>query len=169
VIPYIFIVFLLIACVFDFRYAILPNKLTVCGTIVGIVFHTWFNGWNGLYFALVGAVTGFFLIFILYLIGALGAGDVKLFAAIGAIMGVTFMLQTFVYAILCAGFIGLFLLLIQRQMRATGLKIAGWFISLLAYHRMETFVQMKQQKNMKFPFMYAVVPGVAAAWYYSLG
>lgn len=135
---------------------------------MGTVFHTWSNGWNGFYFAIIGAVTGFILILILYLFGALGAGDVKLFTAIGAIMGVGFMLQTLVYAILCAGLIGLILLLIQRQMRATGHKIAGWFISLLAYHRMETLTQMKHQKNMKFPFMYAVVPGVAAAWYYSL-
>lgn len=108
------------------------------------------------------------MVLVLYAIGALGAGDVKLFAAIGAIMGVMFVVQTLVYAILWAGLIGLFLLLFQRKIRTTSRKLAGWLFSILVLKRFETFFELKQQKNIKFPFMYAVFPAVAVTIYYSL-
>jgi prepilin peptidase CpaA len=140
----------------------------MCGTIFGLLFHTWSEGWSGLLFSLVGASTAFFLVLVLYVVGALGGGDVKLFAAIGAIMGVMFVLQTLVYAILWAGLIGLFLLLIQRKIRSTSRKLTGWLFSILALNKIETFFELKHQKNIKFPFMYAVFPAVAVTIYYYL-
>jgi prepilin peptidase CpaA len=164
----LFIIFIVFAFISDVRNSKLPNKLTMCGTIVGVLFHTWTQGWNGLLFSLLGACTGFLVLLVLYLLGALGAGDVKLFAAIGAMMGVIFVVQTLIYAILCAGLIGLFLLLIQKKMRATGYKLSVWFISIIAHNKIETLRELKHQKNIKFPFMYAVFPAVAVTCYYSL-
>lgn len=100
--------------------------------------------------------------------GALGAGDVKLFAAIGAIMGVGFVLQTLIYAIFCAGLIGLLLLGIQKQLSSIVNKLLWWVISIMTQHKLETFREIKNQKNIKFPFMYAVFPAVAVTFYYSL-
>lgn len=164
----LFIIFIAIAFVIDVRHSKLPNKLTMCGTIFGLLFHTWTQGWNGLLFSLIGACTGSLVLLVLYLLGALGAGDVKLFAAIGAMMGVVFVLQTLIYAILCAGLIGLFLLLIQKKMRATGHKLTVWLISIIAHNKIETLRELKHQKNIKFPFMYAVFPAVTVTCYYSL-
>ncbi|WP_436244429.1 A24 family peptidase [Paenibacillus sp. LjRoot56] len=164
----LFIIFITVAFIIDVRYSKLPNKLTMCGTLFGVLFHTCSEGWNGLLFSLIGAGTGFIMVLVLYAIGALGAGDVKLFAAIGAIMGVMFVVQTLVYAILWAGLIGLFLLLFQRKIRTTSRKLAGWLFSILVLKRFETFFELKQQKNIKFPFMYAVFPAVAVTIYYSL-
>jgi prepilin peptidase CpaA len=164
----LFIIFITAAFVIDVRYSKLPNKLTMCGTIFGLLFHTWSEGWNGFLFSLIGACTGFLIVLVLYVVGALGAGDVKLFAAIGAIMGVMFVLQTLVYAILWAGLIGLFLLFIQRKIKTTRRKLAGWLFSILALKKLETIFELKKQKNIKFPFMYAVFPAVAVTIYYSL-
>lgn len=164
----LFIIFIAIAFVTDVRHSKLPNTLTVCGTIVGIVFHVGTQGWNGLLFSIIGACTGFLIVLVLYLLGALGAGDVKLFAAIGAMMGCMFVLQTLIYSILCAGIIGLVLLLIKKQMRATGHKLTAWLISIIALNRLETLREIKYQKNIKFPFMYAVLPGVIVSYYYAL-
>jgi prepilin peptidase CpaA len=164
----LFIIFILIAFVIDIRYAKLPNKLTICGTLVGIMFHTGTQGLSGLTFSLLGAFTGFLILLILYLLGALGAGDVKLFAAIGAMMGVAYVIQTMIYAILFSGLIGLFLLLIKNQIKSTGYKLMGWLIAIVTHNKIETLREMKQHKNMKFPFMYAVLPGVAVTCYYSL-
>ncbi|MDR6549697.1 prepilin peptidase CpaA [Paenibacillus qinlingensis] len=136
--------------------------------MIGIVLHTMNEGWEGLIFAFLGSGTGLVVVLFLYVIGALGAGDVKLFAAIGAFMGVAFVMQTLVYAILCAGIIGLILLLIQKQMRTTSEKLRGWLISICAYRQIDTLFELKHQKNIKFPFMYAVAPSVAVTWYYSL-
>ncbi|MDQ0888518.1 prepilin peptidase CpaA [Paenibacillus sp. V4I9] len=163
------ILFILIAIAFviDARKSLIPNKVTFCGTMIGFVFHAFTEGWSGVFFAVIGAITGFTALLLLYFFGALGAGDVKLFAAIGAIMGFTFVLQSMLYAILCAGVIGLILLFIRKQMIKTGHKLATWLVSIVVCHDMGSMLGMKNQKNMKFPFMYAVVPGVALTWYYS--
>lgn len=163
------ILFILIAVAFviDARKSLIPNKVTICGTMIGFVFHAFTEGWSGVLFAGIGAITGFTALLLLYFFGALGAGDVKLFAAIGAIMGFTFVVQSMLYAILCAGIIGLFLLFIRKQMINTGHKLATWLVSIAVCQDMGSLLGMKHQKNMKFPFMYAVVPGVALTWYYS--
>lgn len=161
----IFFILIAIAFVIDARKSLIPNKLTFLGLMFGLVFHSVAEGWSGLFFAAIGAITGFTVLLLLYFFGALGAGDVKLFAAIGAMMGFTFVMQSMLYAILCAGIIGLILLFIQKQVVATGHKLSSWFISIFAYHDLDSLLRMKHQKNMKFPFMYAVVPGVALAWY----
>ncbi|WP_279615873.1 A24 family peptidase [Paenibacillus pectinilyticus] len=160
--------FIGLAFVYDMRFARLPNKLTMFGVLAGLLFHAVNEGWSGLVVAIIGALTGFLVVLILYLLGGLGAGDVKLFAAIGAMMGVLFVLQTLMYAILCAGFIGLIILLWKSQMKVTSHKLVRWLFTIVVQHNLETLVEIKDQKNIKFPFMYAVVPGVAITWYYSL-
>lgn len=160
----ILFVLIAIAFVIDARKSIIPNKLTLCGTIIGFAFHTISEGWSGLVFAAFGALAGFLALLLLYVFGALGAGDVKLFAAIGAMMGFTFVMQAMMYAILCAGIIGLLLLGIQKRLVATGYKLSSWLVSIIAHHDLDSLLHMKKQKNMKFPFMYAVVPGVALTW-----
>ncbi|OAS16243.1 hypothetical protein A8708_19675 [Paenibacillus oryzisoli] len=163
-----FIIFIAVAFALDVRFSKLPNKLTMCGAVFGVMFHVWSEGWNGFLFSMLGAGVGFLLVFVLYVIGALGAGDVKLFGAIGAIMGAMFVIQTLVYAILWAGLIGLFLLSVQRKIRATSRKLSGWLFTIVALRKVEALFELKQQKNIKFPFMYAVLPAVSITIYYSL-
>jgi prepilin peptidase CpaA len=45
------------------------------------------NGWRGALTALAGAVVGFAVFLIFYLLGGMGGGDVKLMAGFGALLG----------------------------------------------------------------------------------
>ncbi|MEW9698812.1 prepilin peptidase [Paenibacillus sp. SI8] len=157
--------FIGVAFATDARKSILPNKLTIVGTGVGFLYHCIVQGWAGLLFASTGALTGFVVLLLLYLLGALGAGDVKLFAAIGALMGLTYVVQCMIYSILFAGAIGLLLLLVRKQVFATAIKLANWLFSIVAHGDKEAILGMKHQRNLKFPFMYAVAPGVVVAWF----
>jgi prepilin signal peptidase PulO-like enzyme (type II secretory pathway) len=49
--------------------------------------HAWFDGVPGALFSLGGLVTGLGLFLFFYLSGGIGAGDVKLMAAVGAMVG----------------------------------------------------------------------------------
>ncbi|GFZ88092.1 type 4 prepilin peptidase 1 [Paenibacillus marchantiophytorum] len=167
IIHLLFFIVIAIALISDVRCAIIPNKLTIGGTIIGLGFHAATAGWSGFVFALIGAGIGFMMLFILYMLGALGAGDVKLFTAIGAIMGGMFVLQLTVFAILCAGAIGLGLLCIQKRMLATGNKLAGWLFTIIVCQELDSLFSLKRQSNTKFPFMYAVAPSTVFTWYYS--
>ena len=62
----------------------------ICGAafLAGIILHVISEGWRGGVSAMLGAVTGFGVFLIFYLLGGMGGGDVKLMAGFGAVLGV---------------------------------------------------------------------------------
>jgi len=81
------ITILIISGVIDIRVQKIPNLLTLPTIIVGLVYHTAINSWNGFIFSLAGSVLGIALFIIPYIMGGMGAGDAKLMGAVGAIVG----------------------------------------------------------------------------------
>jgi prepilin peptidase CpaA len=76
------------AAIFDVRYRRIPNWLTLSGLLAGIAMNSFLDPvWSGLKTSLLGFLTGFGIYFALYAIRAMGAGDVKLMAAVGAMVG----------------------------------------------------------------------------------
>jgi prepilin peptidase CpaA len=76
------------AAVYDVRYRRIPNWLSLGGVLLGLALNTFlYQGWPGLSFSLIGMAAGFGVYFLLYALRAMGAGDVKLMAAVGAIVG----------------------------------------------------------------------------------
>lgn len=79
---------LLIAVVTDLRSSRIPNWLTFPAMGFALAGHAWLGSMHGVLFSLAGLGTGLGLFFLIYLAGGIGAGDVKLMAAIGAFVGV---------------------------------------------------------------------------------
>ena len=79
--------FTLTAAVTDQRSRKVPNWLTVPALGIALLVHTAANGLAGLGFSLLGFATGFGLLFVLWMIGGGGGGDVKLMGALGAWLG----------------------------------------------------------------------------------
>ncbi len=73
-----------VACCIDVRQHRIPNWLTFGAAAAGIIFHTAVGGGSGFGGALVGWATGAAIFFLPFALGGLGAGDVKLIAALGA-------------------------------------------------------------------------------------
>ena len=71
----------------DLRTRRIPNWITVPGAAVGLALQTWYGGLYGGLASLAGAALGFGIFIILYIAGGMGAGDVKLFSAVGALVG----------------------------------------------------------------------------------
>jgi prepilin peptidase CpaA len=85
------------ACLFtDVRWGKFPNWIPVASLAVALVSHTIAGGLAGLLFAAGGFGTGFGLLFVLWLIGGGGGGDVKMMAALGAWLGAWMMVEVFV-------------------------------------------------------------------------
>ncbi len=101
----------------DARCRRLPNWLTLGGLAVGalyaLVCGTSILGGNAIH-ALLSAVIGFAALFPLYLAGWMGAGDVKLFAAMGMLGGGKVMLPALLVGSLIAGLGALVLIALKR-------------------------------------------------------
>lgn len=71
----------------DLRSRRIPNWLVFPFFFVGVVVSGWMHGWHGLGQSLAGSLLGLVIFGVLFWFGGMGAGDVKLCAAIGAWVG----------------------------------------------------------------------------------
>lgn len=81
--------FTITAAVWDFRMRRIPNWLTVSAFALGLVFRVGFEGWSGLGEGLAAFALGFGTLFLVWITGGGGAGDVKLMGALGIWLGIT--------------------------------------------------------------------------------
>jgi len=85
---YIFVGTLLaIACVSDLRTRRIPNVLTLSAAVGALLFHLITGGWSAAGWSLAGLALGALLFLPMFALRGMGAGDVKLLAAVGAWLG----------------------------------------------------------------------------------
>lgn len=75
------------AALWDLRYRRIPNKLTLPVFLAGWVYQGVFHGWSGLGDGALGFALGFGMLFVLWMIGGGGGGDVKLMGALSVWLG----------------------------------------------------------------------------------
>jgi prepilin peptidase CpaA len=87
--------------------------------IMGLAFIIHFieGGFGQLTSGLLGFVVGLSILFIPYMLGGMGGGDVKLLAVIGALKGFQFVLITSVYMALIGGLIALVMIFVFGGLR----------------------------------------------------
>ena len=96
-----------------------PNPLTMGLAATGVVYAACGIGGLSLGASLAGLALGLALMLPGHLIGATGAGDVKLFAAAGAFVGPAHILMAFIYTALAGGVIAVAVSLYRRRLRQT--------------------------------------------------
>lgn len=108
----VFSVILIAASVIDWRQHIIPNWLILAGLAAGILFALLSPSW----YWLIGALVGFALMLVLYLVfpGSTGEGDVKLAAVIGLFLGYPLVLNALVMAYILGGTVAVILLITRR-------------------------------------------------------
>ncbi len=100
----------------DLRTYRIPNYLTLGTALAGLLFQAAFYGLNGVGSGLLGLALGFFLLFPFYLLGGMGAGDVKALAALGTWLGPGLTLMLFIYMALAGGIIALGVLIYRGHL-----------------------------------------------------
>lgn len=118
------------AIVTDLRSSRIPNWLTIPAMIFGLAVHAWLHGLEGLLFGLYGLLVGAGLFLLIHLSGNIGAGDVKLMAAVGAMVGAESALESGVLAILVGGLYALGAMIYQWGLVSTVSRLSGVFQGL---------------------------------------
>lgn len=96
------------AAVFDYRSRRVPNFLTIPAVVVGVAAGFLQGGLAGISVSALGLALGIAFLSVPYAMGGIGAGDVKLLGAIGAIKGPWFVFATFLSAAIIGGIMAVF-------------------------------------------------------------
>ena len=83
-----------------------------------------------LFLSFGGLLLGFAVFFVFYAIGGMGAGDVKLMAAIGAFLGPKDVLFAALYTAIAGGVYAILLLVTQKQNREA---LARWMLMVKSF------------------------------------
>lgn len=150
----------------DVKKAKIPNYISISGVLIGVFYHFIDKGPIGLWFSIKGLLIGFLILFALYLFGGIGAGDVKLFGAIGAITGLEFVLSSIIYSILYGGVIGILILLNRREFIRRIKAVFYYLIGLIFFKDVTSIQDYKRSGSLRFPFMYAVIPAIITSYIY---
>ena len=116
----VLLILLIAAAIFDVRYRRIPNWLTVGGAVLGVALNTAIGRPEaGAVFALEGLAFGFGVYFVLYALRAMGAGDVKLMGAVGALTGPANWFGIFIASAIVGGIMGLILVIVRGRVKST--------------------------------------------------
>lgn len=146
-----------VGAVSDIRSARIPNYLTYSSLAVALVLRSAL-GWAGLRSGAVGMLVagGFFLV--LFVMGAMGGGDLKLMASVGAWVGREQVITILLAAAFAGGFLAVVRIVFGRRGRQT-----LWNLLELIRFRLTSGVQPHPLLNVREPGSERVPYGLAIA------
>lgn len=157
------------AIVSDIRWRKIPNWLTGPSILVGLGFHTFMNHWTGLLFSLEGAALGLGLFLAMYLLGWMGAGDVKLYAAVGSFLGPVQTISAAIVIALVGGLLTLAILGFHLWRRQMGLRLWS-YVPIMVLTQSVKQMTPAQGAAPKVPYAVAIGLGTMVSyWWYPLG
>jgi len=106
----VMVLFLTLAVWFDLTTYKIPNRWNFVGLSLGCGFHIISEGIRGLFIAIAGILVPVAALFVLYVIGAIGAGDIKLLSALGSFLDCKVMIVV-ICAMIMTAIYGCFVLL----------------------------------------------------------
>jgi prepilin peptidase CpaA len=121
----------LVACVTDIRTRRIPNLLTFGAAALAFMFHLFIEGWTAGGTSVLAWLVGLLVFLPFFLVGGLGAGDVKLVAAIGAWLGSPALtMWVALYTGIAGGVMALMVMLVRGYAKTTfnnlRLMITSW-------------------------------------------
>ena len=143
---------------YDMRYRRIPNVFVLATLLSGLAMGLSRGGLTGMMNSAGGCLFAFILMFMLHVFGAMGAGDVKLFAAIGSVTGAHLVLPTFVVVILTGGLLGVVSVLRYGAFKSTMHRVLQIFVGLLPGWQMPRFA-VPADRSRTLPYGVAITLG----------
>ncbi len=107
----------LLASWIDYSQRRVPNWLNGFLIVTGFIVQAWYFGTTGLSAATLGLLTGFGLLIVPWLMHGMGAGDVKLMAAIGVWLGPLLTFYSFALGAVIGGVAAVVMILSTGRLR----------------------------------------------------
>lgn len=113
------LIILLPAAVFDYRYHKIPNMISLSGWVMGPLLYLLIDTLPGVLSSLYGFLLVFALTLPLYILRWMGAGDVKLMASVGAIVGIEYAPEVLFSIVITGAVMGVVMLLYKSLFKAS--------------------------------------------------
>jgi prepilin peptidase CpaA len=158
------------AAVMDVQQRRIPNWLTYSAIVGGVLLRSYYFGWRGALTAVGGCLLAGGIVFVFYAVRALGAGDLKLLAALGSLAGP----QQATYILLGTGVAGGVLALIyavyRRRLQTTLVNVG----SLVKFHASSGLqahpeLSLDNPDALRMPYGLAIAAGTLYAFIHTLG
>ena len=147
---------------YDVRYRRIPNAFVLATLISGLTLNFIMGGLQGGLYSAGGCVLAFILMFMLHVFGAMGAGDVKLFAAVGSVLGAQLVLPTFVVVVLTGGVLALVSVVRSGVFATTMHRVLQILVGLLPGWQMPKF-SVPADRRLTSPYGVAITIGAIIA------
>jgi prepilin peptidase CpaA len=153
------------AAFYDVRTRKIPNWLNLSGLVLGLGLNTLLLHAHGIVVALLGLGLSLLIYIPLYLVRGMGAGDVKLMAAVGSIAGPQNWLIIFLVTALLGGIAAFALVFCKRRLPETLANLSTIIGELLrgkAPFRKDPELDMRSQRSLGLPHGAVIAAGALA-------
>ena len=149
-----------VGAVQDIRGGRIPNGLTYGGLLAALAARFLMAGWPGLQGGLIGALAGGGIFYLLFLVGGMGGGDVKLMAAVGAWAGTAQTVVVLIAAAIAGGVLAVGFMVFHRQVRLTLRNT----VELIRHHLTSGFqphplLNIREPGTLRVPYGLAIAMG----------
>lgn len=160
----------LAAAVLDVQQHRIPNWLTYPTMAGGVLLRIYFYGWHGFATALGGSLLACGLVFVFYAVRALGGGDLKLLAALGALVGPHYAINILLATGIAGGILALVYSAYRGRIRATLANVG----SLMRFHAWAGLhshpdLNLDNPDALRMPYGLAIAAGTLYAFVTGLG
>jgi prepilin peptidase CpaA len=150
----------LTAAAWDITTRKIPNPLVLAGFAAGLVLHLVYDGWHGLFTALLAGSLAGAIFFVFYSAGGMGGGDVKLIAAVATLYGFANMPYLLVLTSLAGGVLAVAFALRHRRLKETLLNVG----TLAVHHTHQGLTphethHVRNESSVRLPYGVAIAAG----------
>ena len=128
------IILLILSSATDLRYRKIPNLFTFPSLFIALLVYSFVGGVEGFLFSLHGLAAGFIIFFLPFAIGGMGAGDVKLMCAVGAVIGFSHTVVSILFITIVGGLMSVVQIVRRRSFKKTFLNIFNAFLFMGTKH-----------------------------------
>lgn len=143
---------------FDVRYRRIPNVIVVCTLVAGLIINTATGSWPGMLGSVQGFALAFVPMFLMHLFGAMGAGDVKLSGAIGAVLGINMVPLALIIIVMMGAVLALYSMIRSGRVFTTLHGVLRIFVGIMPGWEMPRFA-MPPDRRHTIPYGVAIMLG----------
>lgn len=143
---------------FDVRYRRIPNVIVISTLMAGIIVNSAIGSWSGMLGSAEGFALAFVPMFLLHVFGAMGAGDVKLSGAVGAVLGVSIVPLALIIIVMTGAVLAVYSMIRSGRVFSTLHGVLRIFVGIMPGWEMPRFA-MPPDRRHTIPYGVAIMLG----------